>query len=83
MAVFWAAMQLPEMTMANQSLRKTGFRKASQVEAFREAVFMGGNSLSIVQPNGGTGPSLKPLYLMPDPRVRKRSKVIYIDQYHA
>jgi len=29
-------MQLPEITMANQSLLKTGFRNASQVEVFLE-----------------------------------------------
>ena len=27
-------MQLPEMTVANQSLRKVGFRNASHVEVF-------------------------------------------------
>jgi hypothetical protein len=34
----WAPMQLPEITIADQSLLKTGFRNASQVEVF-SAVF--------------------------------------------
>jgi hypothetical protein len=33
-AVLWAAMQLPETTIATQSLLKTGFLNASQVEVF-------------------------------------------------
>ena len=33
-AVLWAPMQLPEITIANQSLLKTGFRNASQVDVF-------------------------------------------------
>jgi hypothetical protein len=35
-------MQLPEITIANQSLLKTGFRNASQVEVFSEVFPMGG-----------------------------------------
>ena len=31
-AVSWAATQVPEMTVAIHSLRKTGFAKAAQVE---------------------------------------------------
>src|SRR6266481_4469687 len=34
-------MQLPETTIANQSLLKTGFRNASQVEVFSEVFPMG------------------------------------------
>jgi hypothetical protein len=33
-AVLWAPMQLPETTIANQSLLKMGFRNASQVDVF-------------------------------------------------
>ena len=32
--MLWAPMQLPETTIADQSLLKTGFRNASQVEVF-------------------------------------------------
>jgi hypothetical protein len=34
-------MQLPEITIANQSLLKTGFRNASQVEVFSAVSSMG------------------------------------------
>ena len=34
MAVLWAQTQLPEITIANQSLLKTGVRNASHVEVF-------------------------------------------------
>ena len=40
-AVLWAPMQLPENTIANQSLLKTGFRNASQVEVFSEVFSIG------------------------------------------
>jgi hypothetical protein len=36
-------MQLPETTIASQSLLKTGFRNASQVEVLLEVFFMGGD----------------------------------------
>jgi hypothetical protein len=40
-AMLWAPMQLPEITIANQSFRKAGFRNASHVEVFLEVSFMG------------------------------------------
>jgi hypothetical protein len=35
-------MQLPEITIANQSFRKVGFLNASHVEVFLDGSFMGG-----------------------------------------
>jgi hypothetical protein len=40
-AVLWAPMQLPEITIASQSLLKTGFRNANQVEVLQEVSFIG------------------------------------------
>ena len=40
-AVSWAATQVPEMTVAIHSLRKTGFPKAAQVEKSRRSSPMG------------------------------------------
>jgi hypothetical protein len=37
----WAPMQLPEITIANQSFRKVGFLNASQVEVFLDVSAMG------------------------------------------
>lgn len=42
MAVLWAQTQLPEITIASQSLLKTRFRNASQLEVFL-AVFSKGS----------------------------------------
>jgi len=39
--VLWAPMQLPEITIANQSFRKVGFLNASHVEVFSEVFSMG------------------------------------------
>src|SRR4029077_6225490 len=41
-AMLWAPMQLPEITIANQSFRKARFLNASQVEVFLEVSSMGG-----------------------------------------